>query len=397
MKKILFLLLISTASFAQGPYNGTVQDLFITGAAAQTAVVNNILPATSGTNGTDMSGYTSALIQVVSTGTGGTFIFEGSNSIATNFQAIPVWNQATATGTPITAAITASASQIGYWVPNKFRYIRLRIATTITGGSIQAISVFKREPSIPNYFQVSNATAGNLLVTASGTVTANLGTAGTSATSLGKAEDNAHTSADVGVFQLGVRRDALTTSGSATGDYNEIAVNRFGAKYVAGFRTSARTYSASANITLAASATDVMAFFGNGTTTVQVTKIRVTGIQTTTGIVDFLLVRRSTANSGGTSSNFSLAQHETTDAANSSTPIAYTANPTPGTSLGNIRRWYQAISATTTPEFSEFTLEFGENGKPLILSGTTQGICLNLNGVTVTGGVLSVSIEWIEF
>lgn len=286
MKKILFLLLISTASFAQGPYNGTVQDLFITGAAAQTAVVNNILPATSGTNGTDMSGYTSALIQVVSTGTGGTFIFEGSNSIATNFQAIPVWNQATATGTPITAAITATASQIGYWVPNKFRYIRLRIATTITGGSIQAISAFKREPSLPNYFQVSNATAGNLLVTASGTVTANLGTAGTSATSLGKAEDNAHTSADVGVFTLGVQRSGPTlASQGAAGDYSEYAVDDGGAIWT---RTRPLTYSrltADGQVKATAGHLQTITFSPTGTVTAGV--ITIYDSATETGTVIF--------------------------------------------------------------------------------------------------------------
>lgn len=174
MKKILLLLLLPIASFAQVQFGGP-QDLFLTGASGLTATVNNILPngATS-TDGTDMSGYGAALVQVVSTGTGGTFIFEGSNFLNTNYVTIPVWNQATATGTPITAAITATASSLGYWVPKKFRYIRLRIATTITGGSIQAVTTITRTDTDPNYFQVANATAANLQTTAtiaSGTVT----------------------------------------------------------------------------------------------------------------------------------------------------------------------------------------------------------------------------------
>lgn len=44
-------------------------------------------------------------------------------------------------------------------------------------------------------------------------------TPGTGATNLGKAEDAAHTSGDVGVLALGVRRDADTTPVSADGDY----------------------------------------------------------------------------------------------------------------------------------------------------------------------------------
>lgn len=385
MKKILFFLLISTAAFSQ-PYNGGMQDLFLVGASGLTATVNNILPngATSA-DGTDMSGYGSALVQVVSTATAGTYIFEGSNFLNTNYQTIPVWNQASSTGVPVTAAITATASQIGYWIPKKFRFIRLRIVTALTGGTVQAVTTFTRTDTDPNYFQVA------------GTLTANLGAGGTAATSLGKAEDAVAASGDTGVPIFAVRRDALTTSGSATGDYNEVAVNRFGAITTAGFRTNARTYSATANITVAAAATDIAAFFGNATTTVQVTKIRVTGIQTTTGVVDLLLLRRSTANTAGTSSNFSVALHETTDAANSSTPIAYTANPTVGTLAGVVRRWYTAFTSTTGASTSEYTLEFGENGKPLVLSGVTQGICLNLNGATVAGGVVNVSIEWIEF
>jgi hypothetical protein len=55
-------------------------------------------------------------------------------------------------------------------------------------------------------------------------------TPGTAAANLGKAEDNAHTSADVGVFTLGVRRDGPTfTSQGAAGDYSEYSVDDGGA------------------------------------------------------------------------------------------------------------------------------------------------------------------------
>jgi hypothetical protein len=382
MKKILFFLLISTAAFSQ-PYNGSLNDSYLVGQSGLTAIVNNILPnAATSADGTDMSGYGAALVQVVSTATAGTYIFEGSNFLNTNYVAINVWNQVGGVG--VSAAITATASQIGYYVPKKFRYIRLRIATTLTGGTVQAVTTLMRTDTDPSFPQVQ------------GTVTANLGAGGTAATSLGKAEDGVAASGDTGVPIFAVRRDALTTSAGAAGRYNEIATNRFGAVSVAGFRTNARTYSASANIAVASAATDIAAFFGNATTTVQVTKIRVTGIQTTTGVVDMLLVRRSTANTAGTSSNFSVALHETTDAANSSTPIAYTANPTVGTLAGVVRRWYTVFTSNAGPSSSEYTLEFGENGKPLVLSGVTQGICLNLNGANVSG-LVNVSIEWIEF
>jgi len=54
---------------------------------------------------------------------------------------------------------------------------------------------------------------------------------GTGATNLGKAEDAAHTSGDVGVMPLAVRNDALATLGGADGDYAPLQVDAFGALY----------------------------------------------------------------------------------------------------------------------------------------------------------------------
>jgi len=153
--------------------NTSSPDMYVTGASAQTATVNNILTPTSGTTATDAQEFKSASVQVVSTGTAGTFIFEGSNDNV-NFQTIPVFNQLILTGTPITAAITATASQLVYSFPVNVRYIRLRIATTITGGSIQAFSRFMQAGYTPAITQVAQATTANLQTTstiASGTVT----------------------------------------------------------------------------------------------------------------------------------------------------------------------------------------------------------------------------------
>lgn len=221
----------------------TNDDFNVTGAAAQTATVNNILTDPSGAAATDLSSFKSASIQVTSTGTGGTFIFEGSND-NTNFQAVPVWNQLILTGTPITAAITATASQIIYILPINFRFLRLRIVTTITGGSIRSFAKFSQSPFSPGIQQIAQSTAANLNVTAAGTVAVSGSTSltpGTAAANLGKAEDNAHTSADVGVFTLGVQRSGPTlASQGAAGDYSEFAVDDGGAIWV---RNRPLTYS----------------------------------------------------------------------------------------------------------------------------------------------------------
>jgi hypothetical protein len=122
--------------------------LALTGQAAQSAPVNNILEATAGANGTEVDRFRSGSVQVISTGTGGTFIFEQSNDNV-NWAVLPVWNAASATGASIAAAITAAVSSIIYSFPVRARFIRLRIVSAITGGSIQAISRFTTEAYAP--------------------------------------------------------------------------------------------------------------------------------------------------------------------------------------------------------------------------------------------------------
>ena len=140
--------------------------LILTGAAAQTAVVNNILPPTSGANGTNISGMRAATVQVTSTATGGTFIFEQSNDNV-NWIALPVFNAALVTAAPITAAITPTASAIIYTIPLRCNLLRLRIATTLTGGSVRAFSRISTESWTPATQLVASPTAANCAVTAS--------------------------------------------------------------------------------------------------------------------------------------------------------------------------------------------------------------------------------------
>lgn len=151
-----------------------IQELWTAGASAQTATVNNILTSPSQSTPLDTTGYRSFSCQVISTGTGGTFIFEGSND-GTNFVGVPVFNVTLLTGVPIVAAITASSSNIIYQGNCNFRYLRLRIATTITGGSITAYSALSQAPFSATSQIVAQSANANLNVAAtitSGTVNA---------------------------------------------------------------------------------------------------------------------------------------------------------------------------------------------------------------------------------
>lgn len=76
--------------------------------------------------------------------------------------------------------------------------------------------------------------------------------------------------------------------------------------------------------------------------------------------------------------------------------ITYTANPTTGTDGGAIKFGMSLIGSTTTgPGVWEFC--FCDGAKSPTLSGTGQGIVLNLNSTTVSGGSFIVAAEWYEF
>ena len=120
----------------------------LTGAAGQTATVNNILESVAGASGTAVNNIRSGSVQVISTGTAGTFIFEQSND-GINWVPLPVWSGSSITAGATVAAITATVSNVVYTFPVRALFMRLRIVTTITGGSIQAISRLSTEAYSP--------------------------------------------------------------------------------------------------------------------------------------------------------------------------------------------------------------------------------------------------------
>lgn len=155
--------------------------LILTGAAAQTAIVNNILPPAAGAAGLNIAGMRAATVQVASTATGGTFIFEQSNDNVT-WAALPVFNAALVTAVPITAAITGTVSAIVYTLPLRCTRLRLRIVTAMTGGSIRAFSRISSEPWTATVQLVGSPTAANCAVTASLAAAQTLATVTTVAT-----------------------------------------------------------------------------------------------------------------------------------------------------------------------------------------------------------------------
>jgi len=387
-------------------------ELFITGQGVQSTLGNNVLNAVAGATATDLMPdgtggirYRSFAVQIVGGASisAGAVTFEGSNDNVT-FHTLSVYDDAVITGTIIQGAITIAANTSRVFSGKAlYRHLRCRISTAFVGGSvfIQAFSIVSQGEYVPRVQSVGNPTTGNLQATVTlGATTLTSVTTGTSAANLGKAEDGPNASGDVGVFQLGVRRDTITAKASprtsADGDYSELAVTRNGAILTKDEDTHHKAYRASFQVSPAASATDIADMIGNATSDAFITRIIITGLQTTAGIVEIFLVRRSTANTLGTRVPATAVVMDSVDAAASCVPGGYSANPTTGTLVGNIRREYVFVGQSTSNSVGRIEWNFGDKCKPVIISGTTQCLAINLGGVTLTGATLNVQIDWYE-
>jgi hypothetical protein len=159
-----------------------------------------------------------------------------------------------------------------------------------------------------------------------------------------------------------------------------------------------QTYSAVINnLAVAATPTDIFTITGSNSKTIRVTKIEIDATRTTAGSVDALLIKRSTANTGGTSAAATAVPHDSNNAAASATVLSYTANPTLGTAVGTLRTTKMFIATTTTAGAEHVEWDFGNRpGQAIVLRGTSQVLAINLNSVAVAGSSFDIYVEWTE-
>lgn len=157
------------------------------------------------------------------------------------------------------------------------------------------------------------------------------------------------------------------------------------------------SYTASTmNVTSASTAGDIAALCGNAGTTVMVYGLRLSCTETTAGIINVTVLKRSTAYGGAWStmtataddSNYGLVQ---------STGIFFTANPTAGTLVGHLDNVKLGCMAPGTATANDIYIAPASwRVKPIILRGATQCLAVNLENQTVTGGLFSVGFDWME-
>ena len=154
------------------------------------------------------------------------------------------------------------------------------------------------------------------------------------------------------------------------------------------------------DITPVATATDVVVLSGSASKVIRVTKVSIVGTATAASIYDHYIIKRTTANTGGTSSNVTAAQSDSNDAAQSGTLKIYTANPSAlGTGVsveGN--KTYLAAGVTPGAAALPYVYTFGtRNDKAIVLRGTAESLAINFGGQAVPSGAnLYLSIEWTE-
>lgn len=160
---------------------------------------------------------------------------------------------------------------------------------------------------------------------------------------------------------------------------------------------SRMTFSAAASFIPAASATDVFAVIGGATKAIYITRILVSGTQTTAGNIECVLIKRASANTGGTFIAANMIPHDSGNPTATASVGHYTANPSTGTSLGAVRRERLLVPApASVAPHDHIVWEFETTGQPIVLKNTSQLLAVNLLGATLTGGLLSVSAEWYE-
>jgi hypothetical protein len=165
-----------------------------------------------------------------------------------------------------------------------------------------------------------------------------------------------------------------------------------------GVKTSYRAQMA--DVTVAATATDVATLCGSATKTVRLVRIQATADATATSVIDFYVFKRTVADTGGASSVIAAAQMDSADSAPTAVVRLYSTNPTGlGTGVLLTGDHYALPAAASTgypgvPWIEDFGIR---NNRAVVLRGIAQCVAFNLNGQTIPAGFgLYLGFEWTE-
>lgn len=183
------------------------------------------------------------------------------------------------------------------------------------------------------------------------------------------------------------------------GSGNELLGTKTSALSIPIVRSEDQSYAAAAAAFVSAgSATDIYNVQGSASKTIKISKIKVSGTTTSGSAIKLTvsLIKRSSANTGGTSVVGTPVPYDSSNAVATAVVRHYTANPSAvGTPVGLIRAETLAI---TRSGLAGGVLEwnFTDGGQPVILRSASEFLSINFNGTSITGSVISISVEWTE-
>ena len=162
------------------------------------------------------------------------------------------------------------------------------------------------------------------------------------------------------------------------------------------------TYSASFSGALTATtATDIFTITGSATKTIKILDIFISGIQSTASAAIVNLIKRSTANTAGTSTIPSTIPYDSADASATAVVRAYTTNPTLGTQVGTtpfktIRKEIPTAGFANS-DYAPTVFDFSKAPtRPVILRGISEVFAINLASQSIAGNSFNISITWTE-
>jgi hypothetical protein len=156
-----------------------------------------------------------------------------------------------------------------------------------------------------------------------------------------------------------------------------------------------------------ATPTDMVGISGSATKTIKIINFWI-GMQSTAAALQTIhFVKRSTANTGGTDGAPTPITLDSSNGAATATLHSYTAAPTIGTSVGDVRLQLAASSVlTATPITASLLAPIAvENSVPtpnsldqyVTLRGTAEGLFINYAGAALTSGFVAVwGVQWVE-
>jgi hypothetical protein len=338
-------------------------------------VLQNNYAGTGNANGDTIavSGYLTATLQVSGTFSG-TVIPEGSVNGST-------YNTLTCYQLDGITAVT-SFTGIGTWRCN------------ITGHNILRA-------------RVSSYTSGSISVHVTVTDVGQLGTGSSGAVGFATAATPTYLEGSANLFSLDLNGNIRFTQGTLQSCENQaggVQANSWCATRPQPFIT----YTATNSWTPPATPTDLLTITGSASKTIKIWSCKICTTNTAAGSQEFFLIKRSTADTGGTVVAGTVFPLDSAAAAATATVAHYTANPgTLGTAIGTINRVRIASPAAVPASFAGVVIDACyellpamRNGiyvQPIVLRGIAEQLAVNFNGAAlVAGQTHSYTIVWSE-